>query len=201
LGVVGVTFVQKDKPRVPEHWLEFGSRASLITGKGRNATNPANAVLNYLYSILESEARIAALSMGLDPGIGFMHADLRTRDSLACDLMEVVRPKVDSYVLDFLKSRAFKKTDFFETREGICRVMPTVTKQLMLTGPTWAKELGPVVERVAFALFAPKSRRSEADRKPRRDTLPTPLTEANRSEGRLLLRKGIIATETRSTVE
>jgi CRISP-associated protein Cas1 len=54
-------------------------------------------MLNYLYAILESEARIAALKMGLDPGIGFKHADLRGRDSLACDLMEAVCPKVDSY--------------------------------------------------------------------------------------------------------
>src|SRR5208283_3225566 len=88
----------------------------------------------------ESEARIAAWSMGLEPGIG----DLRSRDSLACDLMEAVRPKVDAFLLDFLKSRAFKKIDFFETREGICRVMPTVTQQLMMTGQAWAKELGPV---------------------------------------------------------
>ena len=122
--------------------------------------------------------------MGLDPGIGFMHADLRSRDSLACDLMEAVRPKVDSYVLDFLEGRAFKKTDFFETREGICRVMPTVTTTLVATGPIWAKELGPIVERVAMTLFDANSRRSDAQRKPRRDKIPTLLTEANRSRGR-----------------
>ena len=29
-----------------------------------------NAILNYLYSILESESRIAALVVGLNPGIG-----------------------------------------------------------------------------------------------------------------------------------
>src|ERR1019366_417884 len=128
---INVTFVQRDRNRVPEHWLEFGGRASLATGNPRKATNPANAILNYLYAILESEARIAALTMGLDPGIGFMHADLRSRDSLACDLMEAVRPKVDSFVLDFLEGRAFKKADFFETRDGVCRAMPSVTKQLM----------------------------------------------------------------------
>jgi CRISPR associated protein Cas1 len=57
----------------------------------RRATNPANAILNYLYAILEAEARIAALRMGLDPGLGFLHADQTARDSLACDLMEPVR--------------------------------------------------------------------------------------------------------------
>ena len=127
--------------------------------------------------------------MGLDPGIGFMHADLRSRDSLACDLMEAVRPKVDSFLLDFLNGRAFKKTDFFETREGICRVMPTVTKQLMTTGPAWAKDLGPVVEHVAMTLFDANSQRSDLRRKSRYVTLPTPLTEANRSRGRDAQRK------------
>jgi hypothetical protein len=36
--------------------------------------------------------------------IGFMHAGLRSRDSLACDLMEAVRPKVDAFPPDFLKA-------------------------------------------------------------------------------------------------
>jgi hypothetical protein len=91
--------------------------------------------------------------------------------------------------LDLLESRAFKKTDFFETREGIFRVMPSVTKQLMMTGPAWAKELGPVVERVAMTLFDANARRSDSERKSRHYTLPTPLTEANRSRGRDALRK------------
>jgi CRISPR-associated endonuclease Cas1 len=185
--LIGVIFVQKDKDRVPEHWLEFGGRASLVTGNPRKATNPISAILNYLYSILESEARIAALSMGLDPGIGLMHADQRSRDSLACDLMEPVRPKVDSFVLDFLKNRAFKKIDFFETREGICRVMPSVSRELMTTGPIWAKELGPVVEHVALTLFDSKYRPTAGDRKSLH-TIPTVLTQANRTSGRAALR-------------
>ena len=56
-----VVFVQRDYDRVPEHWRTFGVRRSLITGNPRKATNPANAILNYLFSILEAEARIAAL--------------------------------------------------------------------------------------------------------------------------------------------
>jgi hypothetical protein len=29
-----------------------------------------NAILNYLYSVLESETRLAAAALGLDPGLG-----------------------------------------------------------------------------------------------------------------------------------
>ncbi len=32
----------------------------------------------------------------------------------ACDLMEAVRPEVDSYVLTLLQKRALKKIDFLE---------------------------------------------------------------------------------------
>src|SRR5215469_12389992 len=67
-----VVFVQRDFDRIPEHWRTFGVRRSLITGNPRKASNPANAILNYLYSVLEAESRIAVLKIGLDPGIGVM---------------------------------------------------------------------------------------------------------------------------------
>ncbi len=78
-----IQFPQKDLPRVPAHWHTFGSRISVLTGSQRLATNPVNAILNYLYALLEAEARLAATTLGLDPGIGVMHVDLPYRDSLA----------------------------------------------------------------------------------------------------------------------
>ena len=192
---VELTFVQRDRNRVPEHWLQFANRASLLTGNPRKATNPANAILNYLYAILEAESRIAALTMGLDPGIGFMHADLQSRDSLACDLMEAIRPKIDAFLLDFLKGRAFKKSDFFETREGLCRLMPMITKPLAIVGPVCAKELGPIVENVARILFDGRSRRADLGRHSLRK-IPTLLTQANRSRGReQLVKQSKVQTE------
>ena len=55
--------------------------------------------------MLEAEARIALLAIGLDPGIGVLHADLEARDSLTLDLMEAVRPRVDAHVLGLLRTR------------------------------------------------------------------------------------------------
>jgi CRISPR-associated endonuclease Cas1 len=83
-----VQFPRADLPRVPEHWRIFGNRVSPLTSSPRLAVNPPNAMLNYLYAVLESESRLALAALGLDPGIGVLHNDLRTRDSLACDLME-----------------------------------------------------------------------------------------------------------------
>jgi CRISPR-associated endonuclease Cas1 len=173
---IAINFDGKACDRVPEHWKTFGTRHSLISKPAsRRATNPINAMLNYLYAILEAEARIAALRMGLDPGIGFLHADLPARDSLQCDLMEPIRPKVDADVLQLLKRKVFRKADFFETREGNCRLLPTISKLLGETAYHWMRELGPVVESVAQMLGL---------RGRGRNPLPTPLTQANRSAGR-----------------
>lgn len=76
-------------------------------------------MLNYLYAILESEARLAASELGLDPGIGMLHSDTRTRDSLACDLMEPIRPQVDAFLLDWLRRAPLQREWFFEQRDGI----------------------------------------------------------------------------------
>ena len=69
-----------------------------MTGSPRLSVNPPNAMLNYLYAVLEAEARLAASALGLDPGLGVMHVDTNARDSLACDLMEPIRPQVDAFV-------------------------------------------------------------------------------------------------------
>src|SRR5204862_8354320 len=48
-----IQYPRADLSRVPEHWQIFGARVSALTGSPRLAVNPPNAVLNYLYSVLE----------------------------------------------------------------------------------------------------------------------------------------------------
>ena len=103
-----------DLPRVPAHWRTFNTRKSLLSGSQRLAANPANAILNYLYAVLESETRLAVAALGLDPGLGFWHVDTPARDSLACDLMEPVRPRVDAFLLDWITREPLKRAWFFE---------------------------------------------------------------------------------------
>src|SRR5262249_12190553 len=97
---ISTRFRKSDLPRVPTHWLQFGHPGSPLTSAPRCAINPPNALLNYLYAILEAETRIACLTAGLDPTLGVVHGDYRSRDSLALDVMEAVRPQVDALVLD-----------------------------------------------------------------------------------------------------
>ncbi len=169
-----VAFPSKDLPRVPEHWRTFGARRSPLTGSPRLSINPPNAMLNYLYAILESEVRLAATALGLDPGLGLLHADTKARDSLACDLMEPVRPQVDAYVLQWLTREFLRREWFFERRDGICRLMGSFAERLAETGPTWARAIAPVAERVAKALWTGTTRS-------RRGAGPaTPLTQSHR---------------------
>jgi CRISPR-associated endonuclease Cas1 len=144
--LVSVAFPDKDKLRVPEHWHSFGSRVSPLTGSPRLAANPVNAILNYLYALLEAECRLAIAALGLDPGMGFLHTDTINRDSLACDLMEPVRPDVDAYVINQMLRRPLKRNWFFEERNGNCRLMADLASQLAETASTWARLAAPLAE-------------------------------------------------------
>jgi CRISPR-associated endonuclease Cas1 len=134
---ISINFPRSDLSRVPHHWRTFGTRVSPLSGSPRLAVNPPNAVLNYLYAMLESEARLAATALGMDPGLGVLHVDTGARASLACDLMEPVRPNVDAYLLDWLCRGQLRRDWFFEQRDGNCRLMADLAQQLSETAITW----------------------------------------------------------------
>jgi CRISPR-associated endonuclease Cas1 len=149
-----INFPKNDLSRVPEHWRSFGTRVSQLTGSPRLAANPPNAILNYLYSVLESEARLAAAALGLDPGLGVLHVDTPARDSLACDLMEPVRSQVDAYLLDWITRQPLRREWFFEQRDGNCRLMALLAVRLSETAPTWGRAVAPIAEWVAQAFWS-----------------------------------------------
>jgi len=175
---LSINFPTRDLHRVPNQWRTFGARHSPLTGSPRLAINPPNAILNYLYALLESEARLAAAALGLDPGIGILHVDTDARDSLACDLMEPIRPHVDAYLLDWIARGPLRRKWFFEQRDGSCRLMGSFAAQLSQTAPTWGRAVGPIAEWVCDKLWS-------TARKPSRGfSPPTPLTERHRREAK-----------------
>jgi CRISPR-associated endonuclease Cas1 len=149
-----INFPRNDLRRVPQHWQRFGARVSPLTGSPRLAANPVNAILNYLYAVLESEARLAAAALGLDPGLGVLHVDTTARDSLACDLMEPVRTQVDAYVLDWVTRYPLRREWFFEQRDGNCRLTGPFALKLSETAPTWGRAVAPYAESVARAFWS-----------------------------------------------
>jgi CRISPR-associated endonuclease Cas1 len=171
-----VNFPKNDLHRVPEHWRSFGARVSPLTGSPRLAANPVNAILNYLYAVLESESRLAAAALGLDPGLGVLHVDTPARDSLACDLMEVVRHQVDGYVLDWITRQPLRREWFFEQSDGNCRLMAPLAVRLSETASVWRRAVAPVAEWVARAFWA-TTRRPDVP-------LATRLTQNNKREAK-----------------
>lgn len=170
---VPVRFAKVDASTVPALWRSVGQRRSPLSQSARSAVTPAQAALNYLYALLAAEARVACLTMGLDPGMGFLHADKGNRDSLVADVMEPVRPEVDAYVLELLERRTFRAPEFAETRQGSCRLLAPLTHELAESSTLWADLVAPVVEQVATELA--KASGGQARK------VATPLTQRSRA--------------------
>jgi len=66
--------------------------------------------------------------------------------------METVRPYVDRWLLETVSTRPFLANDFVETREGQCRLMPSLRRQLAETLPLWRDAVIPVITQVTNIL-------------------------------------------------
>ena len=101
----------------------FGVFDYLITGKeskmrfdGRNRRppkDPVNAMLSFLYAVLGNEISSALQGVGLDPQVGFLHAERPGRDSLAQDILEEFRAFfIDRLVLSLINRKQIGIKDF-----------------------------------------------------------------------------------------
>jgi len=78
-----------------------------------------NALLSFLYAILGNDCRGALEGVGLDPAIGFLHADRPGRMSLALDLMEEMRPVLaDRLAFSLVNRRQLAVSDFDQSEMG-----------------------------------------------------------------------------------
>jgi CRISPR-associated endonuclease Cas1 len=176
---VPVLFPRNDAKRVPDHWLRFGSRHSPITGGPRLAVNPANALLNYTNAVAESECRLALVACGLDPALGFIHTDTANRDSLALDLIETIRPAIEAWLLNWLSTEPLRRSDFYESADGNCRLRSALCSRLSETAPTWAKLVAPYAESISHSLYGGRASRTRC-----LPGIKTPLTQRHRREAK-----------------
>ncbi len=108
---------------IPEAWKEMVQRTSVFHLAGsRNASHPVNALLNYAYTVLQSQLQIQVVSEGFDPTIGIMHEATDSSAAFIFDLMEPFRPQVDRRVLEFTKGQVFDPADFTIRADGVCRL-------------------------------------------------------------------------------
>jgi hypothetical protein len=82
---------------LPARLADAGIGTLIFGGRNRRPPrDPANAVLSLGYTLLHFEAVRACYGAGLDPMIGFFHNLDFGRESLACDLVEPLRPRLDA---------------------------------------------------------------------------------------------------------
>lgn len=96
-----------------------------------------NALLSFLYVLLAHDCTSALESVGLDPAVGFLHADRPGRPSLALDLMEEFRPVMaDRVALSLVNLQQVKAAGFTKTETGAV-VMDDKTRKEVLVA--WQK--------------------------------------------------------------
>jgi CRISP-associated protein Cas1 len=115
---------------IPEEWLRIGPRTPPNSKRNRNATHPVNSALNYSLAVLESQVRIAVVSAGLDPTIGYMHAHHDGRSALVLDLMEPLRPVIDRQVIGLVQAQPLSPADFILRDDGVCRLTPQLARRV-----------------------------------------------------------------------
>jgi len=78
----------------------------------RPPRDPANALLSLGYTLATFEAARRTALTGLDPLIGFLHALAPNRPSLACDLVEPARPRIDLWALSLFREHGLRADHF-----------------------------------------------------------------------------------------
>jgi len=89
---------------------------------GRNRRpprDPVNAVLSLAYTLAHHEAVRACHLAGLDPLLGFLHKPAWGRESLACDLIEPFRPRLDAWVWGLFRERVLRPEDFHRDKGAV----------------------------------------------------------------------------------
>lgn len=98
----------------------------------RPPTDPVNALLSFVYSLITQECVSALQGIGLDPYVGFLHRDRPGRPSLALDLLEEFRSSwADRFVLTIINRQQIKPNDFIKESSGAVRLQENARKKVL----------------------------------------------------------------------
>jgi CRISPR-associated protein Cas1 len=128
-GVVAVHYWDQIQKVIPVK-LEFTSRCVGRTNRPIGAADTVNCMLNYGYSLLESECLRALNSVGLDAHVGFLHEMQPGKYSLAYDMQELFRFIVDLAVINLIETDRMDKKDFIRTDNYTLRLRSTGARKI-----------------------------------------------------------------------
>jgi CRISP-associated protein Cas1 len=117
-----------------DHLILVDDQAFAFTGRSRRPPlDRINALLSFLYAMLGHDCRSALESVGLDPQVGYLHADRPGRASLALDLMEEMRPVLaDRLALSLVNRRQLVAKDFIVEEGGAVLLTDAARKELLI---------------------------------------------------------------------
>lgn len=128
----------------------FGVFGYMVRGNGdsfamdgrtrRPPRDRVNAVLSFLYALLQAECSAGLESVGLDPQVGYLHALRPGRPALALDLMEEFRPVVADRLAITLINRKQLQADHFDLLPGGAVHLNDEGRKVVLTAYQKRKE-------------------------------------------------------------
>ena len=112
----------------------------------RPATDPVNALLSLTYTLTHHEAVRQCTAAGLDPQLGFYHRMVSGRHSLACDIMEPIRPYCEAWVMQQFMSNTFNRSYFSINKQTGAAMLGKKGRSLFyqlieLEMPSWSEKL------------------------------------------------------------
>lgn len=91
-----------------------------------------NALLSFIYTLLAHDLTTACESVGLDPQMGFLHADRAGRPSLALDMMEEFRAWLaDRLALSLINRQQLTGSDFQQQENGAVKMSEKARKTVI----------------------------------------------------------------------
>lgn len=128
------------------HWQQRLPESLGFNGRQRRPPpDPANALLSLTFTLVYQEAIRQCLMHGLDPWLGIYHQPSAGRMSLACDLMEPLRPLVEAWVVKCFCAGEFDLRHF-SRQDGACLLGKAGREHYYTLWherlPGWSKRLG-----------------------------------------------------------
>ena len=113
-------------------WCQFDGR------NRRPPLDPINVLLSLSYTLLHAECSKALHAHAFDSMLGFYHEPVHGRDSLACDLAECLRPKLQDWVMQLILKQQLSADHFSHSTQQPC----LLTQQgRAIFYPLWQKQV------------------------------------------------------------